>query len=48
MYRRWMDAHFKLVGAFLLILATLNLLVSDTLFPQHPIMAAANAAMAAI
>ncbi len=31
-----------------MILAALNLLVSYTLFPDHPIMAAANAAMALI
>lgn len=48
MFRHWVDDHFKLVGAFLLILAALDLLVSDTLFPEPPIMAAANAAMAAI
>lgn len=31
MFRRWVDDHFKLVGAFLLILAALNLLISYTL-----------------
>lgn len=48
MFRRWVDDHFKLVGAFLLILAALNLLVSYILFPSHPLMAAANATMAVI
>jgi hypothetical protein len=47
-FRRWADDHFKPVGAFLLILAALNLLVSYTLFPDHPVMAAANATMALI
>ncbi len=48
MFRRWVDDHFKLVGTFLLILAGLNLLISYTLFPEHPIMALANATMAVI
>jgi membrane protein CcdC involved in cytochrome C biogenesis len=48
MFRRWVDDHFKLVRAFLLILAALNILVSYTLFTDHPIMAAANATMALI
>lgn len=48
MFRGWVDDHFKLVGAFLLILAALNLLVSYILFPSHPIMAAANATMTLI
>lgn len=48
MFTRWVDEHFKLDGAFLLILAGLNLLVSSILFSDHPIMAAANATMAVI
>lgn len=48
MLRQWTDDHFKLVGTFLLVLAGLNLWVSYTIFSDHPIMAAANAAMAVI
>lgn len=36
MFRRWVDVHFKLVGAFLLIPAAFNLLGPYTLFPDHP------------
>jgi hypothetical protein len=48
MVRHWVDNHFKLVGAFLVILAALNLLVSCALFASHSLMAAANATMAVI
>lgn len=48
MVRRWVDDHFKVVAAFLLILAALNLLVSYMLFPSHSLMVAANATMAVI
>jgi hypothetical protein len=36
MSRRWMDNHFKLVGAFLLILAALKLWISDTFLAVIP------------
>jgi hypothetical protein len=44
--KRWLDDHFKLAGTFLLILAGLNGWISYTIFPEYPIMAAANAVMA--
>jgi hypothetical protein len=46
--RQWLDDHFKFVGTFLLILAVLNGWISYTIFPEHPIMALANGAMAAM
>ncbi len=48
MLRHWLENHFKLVGAFLMVLAALNLWVSYTIFPDHPVMATANAVMAVV
>lgn len=48
MVTKWLEGHPRLVGIFLLILAALNGWISYTIFYEHPIMAAANAAMAVL
>lgn len=48
MLKRWLEEHYKFFGVLLLILAALNGWVAYTIFPEHPIMAAANATMALV
>jgi hypothetical protein len=48
MLKKWLEEHLKLVGVLLLGLATLNGWVAYAIFPEHPIMASANAAMAVV
>ena len=46
MFEKWIDRNFKLFGVLLLVLAVLNGWVAYLIFPEHPIMALANGAMA--
>ena len=46
MLKEWFEEHFKLFGVLLLMMAALNAWVAYAIFPEHPIMASANAAMA--
>ncbi len=46
--REWVADHQRIVSVFFLALAALNGWISYTIYSQHPVMATANAAMAAI
>ena len=48
MLKEWFEEHFKLFGVLLLMMAALNAWVAYAIFPEHPIMASANAAMAVV
>lgn len=48
MLRDWIADHRHVAAVFLLLLAGLNAWISYTIYPQHPHMALANAAMAAV
>lgn len=48
MLKQWLEDHFKLFGVLLLVLAVLNAGAAYETFPEHPIMAIANGAMAAL
>jgi hypothetical protein len=47
-FKQWIEKHFKLFGILLLVLAALNGWVAYEIFPEHPIMALANGAMAIV
>ena len=46
MLKKWLEEHFKLFGVLLLVMAALNGWVAYEIFPDYPIMALANGAMA--
>jgi uncharacterized membrane protein (DUF441 family) len=46
LFKKWIEEHFKLFGILLLVLAGLNAWVASEIFPDHPIIAMANGAMA--
>lgn len=46
MLKEWFEEHYELVRALLLVLAALNGWMAYLIFPEHPFMALANAAMA--
>jgi len=48
MLRDWLVEHPHVLAVFLLVLAALNGWISYHIFPQHPLLALANAAMALI
>jgi hypothetical protein len=48
MLQKWIEKHFKLFGILLLVVAALNGWVAYAIFPEHPIMASANGAMAVV
>ncbi len=48
MLRDWVGEHHRAVCTFLFALAVLNGWISYTIYSQHPLMALANAAMAAV
>lgn len=48
MLKRWFEEHLRLFGALLLVLAVLNGGAAYKTFPEHPIIAIANGAMAAL
>ncbi len=45
---RWSPRVVQIVRGFLMALAVLNAWISYTIFPQHPVMAVANAIMVVI
>ncbi len=48
MIKKWIEDHFKLFGVLLLILAGVNTGVASEIFPNYPVMALANGAMAIV
>ncbi len=48
MFKKWVESHFKLFGVLLLILAAANTWVASEIFPDYPLMALANGAMAIV
>jgi len=48
MLKKWLEEHLKVFGVVLLALAALNGWVAYAIFPEHPIMALANGAMAGV
>ena len=48
MLKKWLEEHLKVFGVLLLALAALNAWVAYAIFPEHPIMALANGAMAVV
>jgi hypothetical protein len=47
-FKKWFEKHFKLCGVLLLVLAAVNTWVASEIFPDYPIMALANSAMAVV
>lgn len=48
MLKEWFEEHYELVRVLLLVLAAINGWMAYAIFPEHPIMASANAAMAVV
>lgn len=48
MLKRWIKDHVSLFGVLLLVLAALNAGTAYKTFPEHPILAIANGAMAVL
>ncbi len=48
MFKKWIEKHFKLFGVLLLVLAALNGWIAYSIVLEHPIMAVANVATAAV
>ncbi len=48
MLKEWFEDHYKLLKVVLVVLAALNGWIAYAIFPEHPIMASANASMAVV
>ena len=47
-FKNWIEKHIKLFRVLLLILAAVNTWVASEIFPDYPVMALANGAMAIV